>query len=136
MNKKKKARLNLYISEEIIRFAKEWSYVTNKPISKMFEEHLNQQRNIASETTPFQWLNDPLINPSLQPEDIHFKELDEYIKNKEEKEFCTENPEHPRAKMRKALAIEHEHYVKIKLEKQKEKEKSLIKRWMEVFHVK
>jgi len=136
MKKKKKARLNLYINEEIIRFAKEWSYVTNKPISKMFEEHFEQQEEIISKITPFQWLNDPLINPSLQPEDIHFRELDEYIRNKEEKEFCTENPEHPRAKMRKALVKEHEQYTKIKLEKQKEKEKNLIKRWMEVFHVK
>ena len=136
MKKNKKMHLNLYVSDETIKFAKEWSYVTNKPISKMFEEHLNQQKNIVAETTPFQWLNDPLINPSLQPEDKHFKELDEYIINKEEKEFCTENPEHPRAKMRKTLVKEHEQYVKIKLERQKEKEKNLIKRWMEVFHVK
>jgi len=136
MQVSKKARLNLYISEEIILFAKEWSYVTGKPISKMLEEYLKQQKTIVSKTTPFQWLNDPLINPSLPPEDIHFKELDEYIKNQEEKEFCLNNPDHPRAKMRKALMKEHEQYVKIKLERQKEKEKNLIKRWMEVFNVK
>ena len=136
MRKNKKLHLNLYINEEIVRFAKEWSYVTNKPISTMLEEYLNQQKSIVSKTTPFQWLNDPLINPSLPPEDIHFKELDEYIKNQEEKEFCTQNPDHPRAKMRKALIKEHEQHVKIKMEGQKEKEKNLIKRWMEVFHVK
>ena len=134
MRKNKKLHLNLYINEEIVRFAKEWSYVTNKPISTMLEEYLNQQKSIVSKTTPFQWLNDPLINPSLPPEDIHFKELDEYIKNQEEKEFCTQNPDHPRAKMRKALIKEHEQHVKIKMEGQKEKEKNLIKRWMEVFH--
>jgi len=136
MQKNKKVHLNLYISEEITRFAKEWSYVTNKPISKMLEEYLQQQKSIVSRTTPFQWLNDPLINPALPPEDIHFKELDEYINNKEEIEFCLQNPDHSRAKMRKALVKEHEQHVKIKLEGQKEKEKDLIKRWMEVFHVK
>jgi len=134
MKKSKKLHLNLYISEEIVQFAKEWSYVTNKPISTMLEEYLNQQKSIVSKITPFQWLNDPLINPSLPPEDIHFKELDEYIKNQEEKEFCLQNPDHPRAKMRKALIKEHEQHVKIKMEGQKEKEKNLIKRWMEVFH--
>ena len=136
MQTTKKARLNLYINEEIIRFAKEWSYVTNKPISKMLEEYLEQKKNLISNTTPFQWLNDPLINPSLPPEDLQFKELDEYIKNQEEQEFCIQNPDHPRAKMRKALIKQHEQHVKIKLETQKEKEKKLIKRWIEVFHVK
>lgn len=134
MKKNKKSHLNLYINNEIVKFAKEWSYVTNKPISTMLEEYLEQQKTVVSQITPFQWLNDPLINPSLPPEDIHFNELDEYIRNQEEKEFCLQNPDHPRAKMRKALIKEHDQTIKIKMEGQKEKEKNLIKRWMEVFH--
>jgi hypothetical protein len=136
MKKTKKARLNLYINEDIIQFAKDWSYVTNKPISKMLEEHINRQKEIVLSTTPFQWLNDPYINPSLLLEDEYFRDLDDYIQNREEEKFCEENPGHPRAKMRRALLKEHEEYIQEKIERQKEKEKELIKRWMEVFSMK
>ena len=136
MEKQKKKRLNLYISNDIIEFAKQGSYVSGKPISKMVEEYLLDQKNMVSKVTPFQWLNDPHINPSLPPEDKHFTDLEEYLRNSEEEEFCQENPEHPRAKMRKALFNEHEQYVTNKLKTQQESEKDLIKRWMEVFNMK
>ena len=136
MKKSQKTRLNLYISQDIREFAKEWSYVTGKPISKMLEDYLTEQKRIVLNATPLQWLNDPLINPTLLTEDIRSRDLDEYIQNREEELFCQQNPEHPRAKMRKTLVEEHEKYVKDKMERQKESEKDLIKRWMEVFPLK
>ena len=136
MQKTKKTRINLYISRDLLEFARDWSYVTQIPVSGMLEEYLIRQRDIVATATPFQWLNDPIINPSLPPEDKHFRDLEEYVKNREEEEFCQENPDHPRAKMRRALLKEHEKYQMEKLEQQKVKEKELIKRWMEVFQAK
>lgn len=133
MKRTDKKRLNLYLSREMIRFAKDWSYVTDKPISKMLEEHLENQKQLVASTTPFQWLNDPVINPSLPSEDEHYRDLREYIENKEEKKFCEENPDHPRARIRNSLLKEYEDYQQVKMEKQKEMEKELIQRWMEVF---
>lgn len=134
MKKTRKTRLNLYLSNEAIQFAKQWSYVTNKPISKMLEEYLDRQKEIVSSITPFQWLNDPVINPTLLKEDEHFRNIEEYINNREEEEFCKQNPDHPRAKMRKTLLKEHQRYVQDIVDKQKENDKDLILRWMEVFH--
>lgn len=136
MNRTNKKRLNLYLSNDIIRFAKDWSYVTAKPISQMLEEHLKQQREIATSITPFQWLNDPVINPALPREDDYYQDLREYLNNKEEEEFCAENPDHPRAKMRKSLHKEYENHIQINMEKQKKTEKELIERWIEVFQSK
>ena len=136
MKETKKGRLNLYLNRDIIRFAKEWSYVTDKPISKMLEEHLVRQMEMVKRITPFQWLNDPVINPELPEEDEHFRDLEEYINNREEEKFCAENPDHPRSKMRRTLLKEYEHYCQVRLEQQKEIEKDLIKRWMEVFKAK
>ena len=136
MKRSDKKRLNLYLSRDMIRFAKDWSYVTEKPISVMLEEHLQRQKEIVSTITPFQWLNDPVINPSLPPDDQHYEDLREYIENREEQKFCEENPDHPRAKMRKTLVKEFEEYRQVKLEQQKQTEKELIKRWMEVFQQK
>lgn len=136
MLKSKKTRLNLYISKDIVDFAKDWSYVTNVPISKMLEEYLASQQKIVANATPFQWVSDPFINPSLPPEDPHFRDLDEYITNREEEDFCKQNPDHPRAKIRRTLLKEYQNYIKEKMERQKEKEKDLIKRWMEVFPLK
>lgn len=133
MPKTKKVRLNLYISKDILDFAKDWSYVTKVPISRMLEEYLASQQKIVANATPFQWVSDPHTNPSLPPEDQHFRDLDEYITNREEEEFCQQHPDHPRTKIRRNLLKEHEEYLNEKMERQKEKEKDLIKRWMEVF---
>lgn len=133
MKKTKKSRLNLYLRNDAIQFAKKWSYVTNKPISKMLEEYLNSQKDLVASITPFQWLNDPVINPALSEENEYFRNLEEYLNNREEEEFCKQNADHPRAKMRKALLEEYEDYERTILEKQKENNKDLIQRWMEVF---
>jgi hypothetical protein len=134
MQKNKKKRLNLYIRKDILDFAKEWSYVIDVPISRMLEEYLERQQKLASSLTPFQWLNDPYVNPSLPPEDEDFKNLDEYVNNREEEEFCRITPDHPRAKLRRTLVKEHKKYLDDKMEQQKNEEKELIMRWMEVFH--
>ncbi|MCL7486803.1 MAG: hypothetical protein M8357_01340 [Desulfobulbaceae bacterium] len=118
----------------MLDFAKEWSYVIDIPISRMLEEYLERQQKLASSITPFQWLSDPYVNPSLPPEDEDFKNLDEYVNNREEEEFCRINPDHPRAKLRRTLVKEHKKYLDDKMEQQKNEEKELIKRWMEVFH--
>jgi hypothetical protein len=133
MQKIRKVRLNLYINKDILDFAKDWSYVTNVPISRMLEEYLASQQKIVATATPFQWVSDPYINPSLPPEDQHFKDLDEYVNNREEEEFCRQHPDHPRAKIRRNLLKEHDNYLKEKMARQKEQEKDLIKRWMKVF---
>lgn len=133
MQDKEKKRLNLYLDKRLIEFAKDWSYVTDKPISRMFEEYLVEQQQLVDSISPFQWLSDPSINPSLPQEETHFEELEAYLRDPEEKKFCLENPDHPRAKIRRSLLKEYEKYVMEKLEGRKAKEKELIRRWMEVF---
>ena len=133
MSKKKKRRLNLYLSEDTIKFAKEWSYVTEKPISQMLEEYLINQKKLVINITPFQWLSDPVINQSTSPQEKYFEELEEYINDREEEEFCQKNPDHPRAKIRRNLINEYQKLANEEMELKKEKEKELIKRWMEVF---
>ena len=135
MKKTKKSRLNLYLSDDIIMFAKKWSYVTQTPISKMLEEHLWRQKEIVSSISPFQWLNDPHINPELKKEDDYYGDLVVYLNNREEEDFCDENPEHPRAKMRRALKKEFELYLIETVEKKKKSEKHFIQRWMETFQI-
>ncbi|GAB4333415.1 MAG: hypothetical protein Kow0089_02070 [Desulfobulbaceae bacterium] len=130
---KKKKRLNLYLSDEAIRFAKDWSYVTGKPISRMLEEFLEQQRKVVERITPFQWLSDPECNPSLPGENEHFREMEEYLNNRREKEFCEQNPDHPRAKLRRTIIREYEEYQKTRVERQKVADKQLIQRWLERF---
>lgn len=136
MKGKEKKRLNLYLDKELIGFAKDWSYVTDIPISRMLEEYLREQQQLVGSISPFQWLSDPSINPTLPAEKNHFEELEEYIRDQEEKKFCLENPDHPRAKIRRSLLKEYEKYVMEKLEGRKAKEKELIQRWMEVFQSK
>lgn len=136
MKKNKKKRLNLYLSEEAIAFAKQWSYVIGKPISKILEDQLNRQKNMVASITPFQWLNDPVINPELTDEDAHYRDMEEYLANANEKAFCDANPDHPRAKMRRAMQREYERYKKNIIDKKKENDKELIKRWMEIFTLK
>ena len=135
MKNKKKKRLNLYLKGEAIDFAKEWSYVTKKPISKMLEEYLIHQKEMVSSITPFQWLSDPIINPAIDGDDVRqLNELDEYFSNSEEKEFCHQNPDHPRAKIRNKLMEEYKENCIKKMKLRKNQEKELIQRWMEMFN--
>ena len=85
--KKKKVRLNLYVSNELVDFAKEWSYVIDMPISKMLEEYLQIKKDIVPQVSPFQWLSDQVINPSLAEEEGYLQDMAEYINNKEEEDF-------------------------------------------------
>lgn len=135
MGKVKKARLNLYLSKELIEFAKEWSYVTDMPISTMLEEYLREKKELIPQVSPFQWLSDPVINPALLREDKYRDDLEEYINNPEEEEFCRENPDHPRSRVRLKLKSEYEKTIKKEIERRKKKEKEVIHRWMEIFQV-
>ena len=135
MVKKKKVRLNLYVSNELVDFAKEWSYVIDMPISKMLEEYLQIKKDIVPQVSPFQWLSDPVINPSLAEEEGYLQDMAEYINNKEEEDFCRENPRHLRAKIRQKLKGEYEKTIKKEKEKQKKREREIIQRWMETFPV-
>jgi hypothetical protein len=135
MEKKNKTRLNLYISRELVDFAKEWSYVTDVPISKMLEEYLKEKKELVQHVSPFQWLSDPVVNRALLKEDKYKNDLEEYLHNPEEEEFCRENPDHPRARIRQKLKREYERKVRVEMEKRKRKEKELIQRWMQSFPV-
>jgi len=130
---KNKTRLNLYISKELVDFAKEWSYVTDVPISRMLEDYLREQKELVSRITPFQWFSDPDIHPPPSPEDKSILEMQEYLNNREEEEFCLLNPDHPRAKIRRKVQREYETLYSQDLAKQKKKEKEVIQRWIEVF---
>jgi len=136
MKPRKKVRLNLYVRSDILDFAKKLSYVTGTPISGMLEEYLVRQKNLVASITPFQWLSDPLINPLASHEDNSLYDLEEYLNNDEEQEFCRQNPDHPRAKIRQQLLREYEQSMKREITVRKQKEKDLIMRWMEVFPVK
>lgn len=133
MPRQPKQKLNLYMNKDIVDFAKKWSYVTDEPISKMVEEHLREQQELVGRITPFQWFSDPEIHPSTDSEDHSIQEMQEYLNNREEEEFCLRNPDHPRAKIRRKVQHEYETLYSKKLAQQKKKEKEIIQRWIEVF---
>ncbi len=133
MARKKKVRLNLYITEELVDFAKDWSYVTDVPISSMLEKYLEEKKELVPQISPFQWLSDPVINPDFLKEDEFINDMETYINNSEEEEFCRENPDHPRAKIREKLKSEYIILINKERDLQKKREKEVIQRWMEVF---
>lgn len=130
----KKARLNLYLNRELLDFAKKWSYVADVPISRMLEEYLQQQQARLSGMSPFQWLTDRDHGPRVSEE--RDTDLEAYLSNREEQEFSRENPDHPRARLRRKLLAEFEQKKGRELEGQKQKEREFIARWLEVFPVK
>jgi len=131
----RKARLNLYIDKDILDFAKKWSFVTDVPISRMLEEYLQQQKKRVKEISPFQWLTDPVNTGSVDERD-NTDEVVIYLRNPEEAEFCRQNPEHPRAKLRLRLLEEYERSHDEEMESRKGRERAFISRWMKVFAVK
>ena len=102
-------------------------------ISRMLEEYLKKQQNLVSAKTPFQWVSDTTFAVPLSKEDRELQDLEEYLNNQEEKDFCEKNPGHPRAKMRQKLSAEHDTLFQEQRVKKKQQEKELIQRWMEVF---
>lgn len=135
MTTRKKARLNLYIDKQSLDFAKKWSYVTEVPISRMLEEYLQAQEERVKGVSPFQWLTDPVHTGSTD-ERNSTDEVVIYLRNPEEAEFCRQNPEHPRAKLRSRLLEEYERSHGQEMESRKGRERAFIARWMKVFPVK
>lgn len=135
MTRNRKARLNLYIDEKYIDFAKKWSFVTDVPISRMLEEYLQAQEKRIQGLSPFQWLTDPAHTGSADERD-HTDEVEIYLRNPEEAEYCRQNPDHPRAKLRQRLLAEYERSHGEEMERRKDKERAFISRWMKVFPVK
>ena len=133
MSTQNKTRLNLYLSRDIIDFGKKWSYVTNVSISRMVEQYLREQQKIVEEVTPFQWVSDQTYGSSLSQEDEELLELESFLKNREEKDFCEAHPEHPRAKMRKKLSKEYKIMQASRKKKVEKEEKNLIERWLKTF---
>ncbi|MHB8789494.1 MAG: DUF6364 family protein [Desulfobulbaceae bacterium] len=133
MVNQKKARLNLYIDRQTLDFAKKWSYVTGVPISKMLEGYLQAQEERMKGVSPFQWLTDPVSTgvTAEQGKD----EVETYLKNPEEAEFCRQNPDHPRAKLRLRLLEEYERSHGEEMERRKTQEREFITRWMKVFPI-
>jgi hypothetical protein len=135
MATQKKARLNLYVDKQSLDFAKKWSYVTEVPISRMLEEYLQAQEERVKGLSPFQWLTDT-VNSGSGDERNHTDEVEIYLRNAEEAEFCRQNPDHPRAKMRLRLLAEYERSHGEEMESRKSRERAFIARWMKVFPVK
>ena len=133
--KKKKVRLNLYLRKDVVDFAKNWSYVTDTPISKMLEEYLRGKQELIPRISPFQWLSDPDINPELLEENEFVQDMEEYIMDEEEEEFCLENPDHPRARVRRKLKEEYSRKIQNQKDNRRKREQDVIQRWMEVFSV-
>lgn len=133
MVNQKKARLNLYIDRQALDFAKKWSFVTGMPISKMLEGYLQAQEERMKGVSPFQWLTDP-VNTGEAVEQGK-DEVETYLRNPEEAEFCRQNPDHPRAKLRLRLLGEYERSHGEEMERRKTKEREFITRWMKVFPI-
>lgn len=128
--------MNLYIDKETLDFAKRWSYVTDVPISRMLEEYLQQQQERLNGVSPFQWLNDHANSQTAPAGESSRTDLEAYLYNAEEEEFCKENPDHPRAKVRRKLLQEYEQSWNSEMEERKRKEREFITRWLKVFPVK
>lgn len=129
----KKARVNLYIDKQALDFAKKWSYVTEVPISRMLEEYLLAQEERMKGLSPFQWLNNPANTGATA--DREDDEVGSYLRNPEEAEFCRQNPDHPRAKLRLRLLEEYERSHGEEMESRKSRERAFITRWLKVFPI-
>jgi len=131
--KNPRERLNLSLDSEILDFAKKWSYVRNKPISRLVEDMFSELKNLVSSVTPEQYLHDPDLPHNQFPVDDDQKAFDEWLKDEAETEYCRKNPESKRAKLRIALIKQREEESKRELGEQERLEEEFIARWKETF---
>jgi hypothetical protein len=127
-------RLNLSLDSEILDFAKKWSYVRNRPISRLVEDMFSDLKELVSTVTPEQYLHDPELPPNQFPVDENQDQVyDEWLKDEAEAEYCKKNPDSKRAKLRIALLKQREEESRKEWEEQERLEKEFIARWKETF---
>lgn len=131
--KNPRERLNLSIDSEILDFAKKWSYVRNKPISRLVEDMFCDLKHLVPNITPEQYLHDPDLPHNQLLVDDAQQAYDEWLNDKAEAEYCMTNPESKRAKLRIALIKQREAESKKEFEEQEKLEKEFIARWKETF---
>ena len=56
--KRKREKLNLSIDSEVLKFAKKWSYVNQKPISRFVEDLFRERMDFTKGLTPDIYLFD------------------------------------------------------------------------------
>jgi hypothetical protein len=131
--KKTRERLNLSIDFEILDFAKKWSYVRKTSISRLVEDMFSDLKDLVSNVSPEQYLNDPDL-PHNQPSvDDEQQAYAEWLKDKAETDYCIKNPESKRAKLRIALIKQMEEDSRKEFEEEEKREKEFIARWKETF---
>lgn len=145
-NKSRKSRVNLYIEKDLLEFGKELAYVWGGSLSQILEDKLRHEHFRVSTLDAEQYLKEneeeELLAYMRSEEGIQdqLDAYDEYLKDQEEAEFCRNNPDHPRAKLRLSLLKQRkederkmdEEASRLAKEYAKKKE-SIIRRWNETF---
>lgn len=127
-------RLNLSLDPEILDFAKKWSYVINRPISRLVEDMFIELKDLVLNVTPNQYLYDSELPHNQFPVDVNQDQVyDEWLKDEAEAEYCRKNPDSKRAKLRIALLKQREEESKKEWEEQIRWEEEFIARWKETF---
>lgn len=127
-------RLNLTLDPEILDFAKKWSYIINRPISRLVEDMFSELKGLVSNVTPEQYLYDTELPHNQFPADENQDQVyDEWLKDEAEAEYCRKNPDSTRTKLRIALLKQREEESRKEWEEQIRWEKEFISRWNETF---
>ncbi|MGD9817164.1 MAG: hypothetical protein AB7V04_00545 [Desulfomonilaceae bacterium] len=146
MSDAKKKRINLYIDQQLLDFGKRFSYVTGQSISGLVEGFLRleeEKTRILSAESYLQFSVDQAeqwydFSGKRGADDADY--YDEYLRDEKEVEFCKNNPDSVRAKLRIQLLRDQEDRRQQELEKEaREKEsreqvrQEFVKRWNETF---
>lgn len=146
MDETQKKRVNLYIDQQLLEFGKRFSYVTGQSLSGLVEGFLRSEEEktrILSAEKYLQFIDDQAeewYHLSGQSYADEIDSIDEYLRDKEEVEYCKKNPDSTRAKLRIQLLKEKEEKDKIEQkqnalarELREEKRQEFIARWNETF---
>jgi hypothetical protein len=146
MEPSQKKRINLYIDQNLLDFGKRYSQVLEQSLSSLVEGYLRREEEKTRAFSAEQYLEYEFeqdkewyfLSGKFAEDDANY--IEEYLKDKEEVEYCRNNPDSIRAKMRIQLLKEQTERDKLISEqealesKKREVEReSFIKRWNATF---
>lgn len=139
-----KKRVNLYIDQQLLEFGKRYSHIMGKPLSSLVEDFLRHEEEKTKIFSAEEFLNfideemDTWYRASGQYNQDETDHIENYLRDQEEVEYCRNNPDSIRAKMRIQLIKEQEERELANLEKEafemekrNSERREFIKRWNE-----
>lgn len=131
--KKQRERINLSIDREVLELVKKWSYITQTPISRLFDEVFSDKLKQIGQMSPEEWLYGSSDDESPFDEEEMIRHFEEMQKDNDEEKYCRKHPNSPRARIRQARIKKLIEKVKKEAEEQHKEEEKFITRWREVF---